>query len=77
VTGTDNIILRLFEAQKLRIATVYLKLLQQRKSVKEQTEIVRLFRYNPLILKLNKTTSENYSFYLGSHEKVILIFKCF
>lgn len=43
----DDVILRVLEAQKLRIATVYLKFLQRRKSVKEQAEAVRLFRYNP------------------------------
>ena len=46
VTGINDVILRLFEAQKLRIATVYLKFLQRRKNVKEQDETVRLFRYN-------------------------------
>ena len=51
MTGIDEVILRVFETQKLRIATVYLRLLQQRKSVKEQAETVRLFRYNPLIGK--------------------------
>jgi len=40
--------LHLFQTQKLRIATVYLKLLQRRKGVKDRVETVRLFRYNPL-----------------------------
>jgi len=44
VTGIDEVILGVFKEQTLRIATVYLKLLQRRKSTKEQAETVSLFR---------------------------------
>ena len=53
MTGIDEVILRIFETQKLWIATVYLKFLQRRKDVKEQAETVRLFRYN-LLMPFNK-----------------------
>jgi len=53
VTGIDDIILRVFEVQKLIIATIYLKLLQRKKSLKEQDVTFRLFRYNPLLKKFS------------------------
>ena len=45
--GINEVILRVFETQKLRIATVYLMLLQRRKNAKGRGETIRLFRYKP------------------------------
>jgi len=75
VTGIDEVILRVFKAQTLRIATVYLKLLQRRKSTKEQAETVSLFRHNPLVADFTALLFSGYSWYKqkGGKNKAALI----
>lgn len=76
MTGIDEVILCFIKAQKLRIATAYLILLQRRKSAKERVKTVRLFLHNPLREQVKRNKERfpaNFMFQLTKKETEYLV----